>query len=85
MKTVTGRQIAAARVLVGMRQKDIAIMSNISIDTLRRIESCDDEPSSLTNNTRAVVTTLESLGAVFIPASAAGRGVRLRHSDIAAE
>ena len=76
--TITGRQIAAARTLVGLQQSDLAEKSSISVATLKRMEASPAEAMGLVNNIRAVRQALESAGVEFIPENGGGAGVRLR-------
>ena len=79
---LTGRQIAAARVFLGMSQPELASRSNISVPTLKRMEASAGEAAGLTNNLKAVQEALEAAGIEFIgegaSSSAGGVGVRLR-------
>lgn len=75
---VTGRQIAAARALVGMQQSDLATASGISVPTLRRMEAETGPATGMRNNVRAVRSALESAGVEFIAENGGGAGVRLR-------
>jgi transcriptional regulator with XRE-family HTH domain len=76
MAQITGRQIAAARTLLGMNQADLAVRSNISAPTLKRMEGSDGAASGLPNNVAAVRAALEAAGVEFTN----GRqpGVRLK-------
>lgn len=79
--SLTGHQIAAARTLADMTQKDLADLANISVPTLKRMEGAKGEAVAMSNNTRAVRAALESAGIVFLAdgdASSGGPGVRLR-------
>jgi len=40
---ITGRQLRAARVLIGMEQIDLAKRARVAIGTIRRMESFDGE------------------------------------------
>jgi transcriptional regulator with XRE-family HTH domain len=75
---VTGRQIAAARALGGLDQATLAGSANISIQTLRRIESAEGAPSGYPNNIAAVRAALEKAGVEFIAENGGGPGVRLK-------
>lgn len=66
MTRITGRQMAAARALIGMSQPELASMANISIPTLKRMEASDGEAVGLINNVLAVKIALESVGIEFI-------------------
>lgn len=78
---LSGRQIAAGRVLLGISQADLAKASNISAPTLRRMEASEGEASGYANNVAAVRSTLEAAGVEFIPENGGGAGVRLRKRD----
>ncbi len=78
---VTGRQIAAARTLVGVAQADLAERSSISVATLKRMEASPGEALGLVNNIRAVRQALEAAGVEFIPENGGGAGVRLRKTE----
>lgn len=79
---LTGRQIAAARVLAGKTQPELASAANISVPTLKRMEASEGEASGLKNNVAAVKSALEAAGVTFIDdnatSSTGGPGVRLR-------
>ena len=72
-----GRQIAAARVLLSLSQKELANLSNISIPTLKRMEASKGNSSGYKNNVQAVKSALEVAGIEFIPENGGGAGVRL--------
>jgi DNA-binding CsgD family transcriptional regulator len=74
---VTGRQIAAARALAGISQKELADAANISIPTLKRMEGSDGNVTGYRNNVEAVRSALERAGIQFIPENGGGFGVRL--------
>lgn len=73
---ITGRQISAARALLGMPQADLASAARVSIATLRRMESADGAAPGMANNVAAVVAALEAAGVEFIPENGRGAGVR---------
>jgi transcriptional regulator with XRE-family HTH domain len=75
---LSGRQIAAARVLAGLGQAELAAAAKISVPTLRRMESSDGPVSGYANNAEAVRRALESAGVEFIAEDGGGPGVRLR-------
>lgn len=77
-KTITGRQIAAARTLIGLGQADLADRSFISVPTLKRMEASKGPAAGLANNVAAVVRALEAVGVEFIPGNGRGAGVRLK-------
>jgi len=65
-KEISGRQIAAARVLIGLSQRELALKAKIPTPTLIRIESRFGEAVGLINNIAAVRAILESAGIEFI-------------------
>jgi transcriptional regulator with XRE-family HTH domain len=74
---ITGRQIAAARTLLGMRQAELASRSAISVPTLKRMEASKGPAPGLANNLTAVRRALEGAGVEFTNGDQPG--VRLRH------
>ena len=79
--SLTGHQIAAARTLADMTQKDLADLANISVPTLKRMEGAKGDLVAISNNTRAVRAVLENAGVIFLAdgdAAPGGPGVRLR-------
>jgi DNA-binding transcriptional regulator YiaG len=75
---LTGRQIAAARTLIGMSQADLAQSAAVSVPTVRRMESATGEAPGMVNNIAAVRRALESRGVIFLDPNGEGPGVRLR-------
>jgi hypothetical protein len=75
-KEISGRQIAAARVLIGLSQRDLAIKAKISTPTLIRMEAKFGEAVGLINNIAAVCAVLELAGIEFTNGDEPG--VRLR-------
>lgn len=75
---LTGRQIAAARTLVGLTQPELAGMANISTPTLKRMEASDGPAPGMANNLLAIKTALEAAGVIFVDENGEGPGVRLR-------
>ena len=73
---LTGRQLAAARTLVGLSQAQLAEEANISVSTLKRMEACQGKVSGYLNNILAVKEALEDHGIDFTNGD--GPGVRLR-------
>jgi len=76
---ITGRLIAAARVLTGVSQADLAKASGTSIPTLTQMEASRSAPLQSECDAEAVSRALENFGAMFIPESdGMGAGVRLK-------
>ncbi|WP_187969235.1 helix-turn-helix domain-containing protein [Aquibium microcysteis] len=78
---VRGRQIAAARALLGMGQGELAAAANVSIPTLRRMEASEGLATGMANNIAAVRRALEAAGVVFIAENGGGAGVRMAKPD----
>lgn len=78
-----GRQIASARTLLSLSQKELAELSNISIPTLKRMEASKGEVGGYANNVNAVQAALENAGVLFIPENGGGAGVRLAKPNAA--
>jgi transcriptional regulator with XRE-family HTH domain len=67
----------AARALLSWSQEDLARMANVSIATVKRLESDDGELKGRENTVRKLYTTLQAAGIEFLQ-DTAGTGVRLR-------
>lgn len=81
----TGRQIAAARTLIGRDQKELAQAAGISAPTLRRMELTIGIPGGIKNNLLAIQRALEQAGVVFVfDSEDGGAGVRLKKPETAA-
>lgn len=77
---ITGRQLRAARVLIGWEQLELAERSRVAIGTIRRMESFSGEIGSRTSTLSQVQATLEKAGIAFL--SDGGPGVQLRPSVV---
>jgi DNA-binding XRE family transcriptional regulator len=75
-KEISGRQIAAARALIGLSKGELARKAKISTPTLIRMEARFGEAVGLINNVAAVRAVLESAGIEFINGDEPG--VKLR-------
>ena len=80
----TGKQIAAARVLAGIGQVELAERANVSAPTVRRMEATDGPITGMANNVAAVIAALEQAGIQFLAAgdTAEGPGVAIRPVSI---
>ncbi len=76
---IIGRQIAAARTLVGITQAELAASANLSVPTLKRMEGSDGPAAGLPNNVGAVVRALEAAGVEFT--NGGQPGVRLKQQE----
>ncbi len=62
---IHGRQLAAARVLLGISQAQLALATSLSVPTIRRMEASPAEITGLVNNVKAIQSHLESQGIEF--------------------
>jgi ribosome-binding protein aMBF1 (putative translation factor) len=75
----TGRQIAAARTLLGWTQARLSQESGVSPASVQRAERATGIPQMQTGSLFAMVRALEQAGIQFIDADeSGGEGVRLR-------
>ncbi len=73
---ITARQIRAARVLLGWSLQDLSRHAGLSLNGVKRLESCHGDPRMST--VRAVKSALEAGGVEFLPVGdGKGEGVRL--------
>ena len=66
MRLVNGRQLRAARVLLGWDQAQLAKSARVAIGTIRRMESFDGVIGSQTATLLRVQTALEKGGIEFL-------------------
>ena len=78
---ITGPQMRAARVLLGIDQKTLAELSGLSVPTIQRMEASTGNVRGVVDSLTRVVGALERAGVELIgegtPSPAGGRGVRL--------
>ncbi|QCI65669.1 XRE family transcriptional regulator [Phreatobacter stygius] len=77
-----GRQIAAARALIGLSKAELAAEAKITVEALRQIESASGAAVGPADAIAAVRAALEQAGAVFIPEDGLGAGVRLKFTRL---
>jgi DNA-binding XRE family transcriptional regulator len=79
---LTGKQMRAARGLLGWSADDLAKASKLSRGTIENAEKIEGMPNMQSKNLLAVKTALEKAGIIFIDAGdydgRAGVGVRMR-------
>jgi len=63
---ITGRQLRAARMLLGMEQIELAKRARVAIGTVRRMESFDGEVGARTSTLSLVKRALEKAGVEFL-------------------
>jgi predicted transcriptional regulator len=76
LQLITGRQLRAARVLIGMEQIELSKRARVAIGTVRRMESFDGEIGARTSTLMLVKRALEKAGIEFLNDDQPG--VRLR-------
>jgi transcriptional regulator with XRE-family HTH domain len=78
-KPITGRLIAAARVLTGISRARLAEASGLPVETLTALESGGSAAPQSMDDAERVQRALEDFGAMFIPeGDGIGAGVRLK-------
>ena len=79
---ITAAQMRAARVLLGIDQKQLAELSGVSLPTIQRMEASDGVVRGVIDTLMKVVEALDRAGIELIGDNAlstgGGRGVRLR-------
>lgn len=66
LSLTNGRQLRAARVLIGWEQIQLAKQAKVAIGTIRRMESFDGEIGCNTNTLHKVQFALEKAGIEFL-------------------
>jgi DNA-binding XRE family transcriptional regulator len=75
---VSIRQLKAARALLAWSQQRLAAAADVSIPTIKRLESQDGPLGGWNATGTKIRTALESAGIEFIDENGGGPGVRLR-------
>lgn len=79
---ITSQQMRAARALIGMDQKTLALRAGVSLPTIQRMEASDGVVRGVVDTLVKVVQALEESGVVLVgegqASAGGGRGVRLR-------
>ncbi|MGH6877487.1 MAG: helix-turn-helix domain-containing protein [Rhizomicrobium sp.] len=75
---LTGGQLRAARVLLGLTIAEVAEMTKLGERTVKRAEQGDEAVRITTANEDRLVSVLTEAGVEFIHPNGGGRGVRLR-------
>jgi len=82
MSMITGPQMRAARVLLGIDQKTLAELSGLSVPTIQRMEASTGNVGGVVDSLSRVVGALERAGVELIgegtTSTAGGRGVRMK-------
>ena len=75
---MTGEQLRAARAMLKIEQAELAQLSGVSLETIKRLERMNGFLSANTKTLASLERALEQEGAVFIPENGGLSGVRLR-------
>ena len=81
---ITSQQIRAARALLGIDQKQLAKLANVSLPTIQRMEASDGQVRGVVDTLVKLISALEEAGIELLgenaPSAGVGRGVRLRET-----
>jgi transcriptional regulator with XRE-family HTH domain len=73
-----GRQLRAARVMAGLTADQLARLSGVSLNTIKRAEAADGPSSLMPANLRAITQALRDQGVAFCGRDEhGGEGVRM--------
>ena len=72
----TSRQLRAARALLGWEQAELSVAAQLSVQTVKRMESSQGPVRGNARTIYAVQRALESAGVQFIDQNGGGPGVR---------
>jgi transcriptional regulator with XRE-family HTH domain len=79
---ITAAQLRAARVLLGIDQRQLAALSGLSVPTIQRMEASETMVRGNVDSLVKLITALEASGIELIDVGAnsdgGGRGVRLK-------
>lgn len=75
---LTGEQLRAARAMLKMEQGELADLSGVSVETIKRVERIDGPISANSMTLDGLQKALEREGAMFLPENGGLPGVRLR-------
>jgi len=81
---ITGAQLRAARALLGIDQRKLAELSDLSLPTIQRMEASEGVIRGNVDSLMKLVGALDALGVELITDNAAsqsgGRGVRMKRA-----
>ncbi|WP_426051772.1 helix-turn-helix domain-containing protein [Brevundimonas sp. SL161] len=82
---ITGSQMKAARALLGIDQKELARLAQLSLPTIQRMEASAGVVRAVVDSLEKVINALNEAGVELIAAGGrsegSGRGVRLLERD----
>lgn len=83
---ITAAQMRAARALLGVDQRRLAVMAGVSLPTIQRMEASTGIVRGVVETLTRVVTALDAAGVELIgersPSAGSGRGVRLKDAPV---
>lgn len=81
---ITGAQLRAARALLGIDQRSLAALSQLSVPTIQRMEASDGVIRGNVDSLMKLIGALDAAGIELIgegaPSQGEGRGVRLKQA-----
>ena len=79
---ISAGQVRAARALLGIDQRELAEIANLSVPTIQRMEASEGVIRGNVDSLMKLIGALESAGIVLIndraPSNEGGRGIRLK-------
>lgn len=75
---LTGEQMRAARAMLKMEQGELAGLSGVSVETIKRLERLDGPLSANSMTLANLQAALEREGVIFTPENGGLPGVKLR-------
>ena len=79
---ITAAQLRAARALLGMDQRDLAVASGLSVPTIQRMEASEEVIRGQVESLMKLIAALDTAGVELInqgqTSESGGRGVRLK-------
>jgi transcriptional regulator with XRE-family HTH domain len=75
---MTGEQLRAARAMLKMEQGELAELSGVSIETIKRLERMDGPLNAQAMTLHGLQTILEGEGVIFLPENGNLPGIKLR-------
>lgn len=80
--SITVRQVKAARALLAWSQEELAKRCQVSIPTIKRLESLDGALAGRADTGGKIQEALQRAGVVFIDENGGGAGVRLSKARV---
>lgn len=78
MGSLTGRQMRAARALLGWSAQELADKSKVGVTTIRRTEVVDGPVRMIAGNVDAILRAFDAAGVALIEPNGGGDGVRMK-------